>query len=72
MTGTDRQTFGLIYDDDPADADAYGTGNYILSRIPVAIPAGEAYTLRRRIVAADGGTGPDPFAVLAAIYRAGR
>lgn len=72
MTGTDRQTFGLIYEDDPADADAYGTGNYILSRIPVVIPAGEAYTLRRRIVAADGGTGPDPFAVLAAIYRAGR
>jgi hypothetical protein len=34
--------------------------------------SGEAYTLRRRIVAADGGTGPDPFAVLAAIYRAGR
>jgi hypothetical protein len=72
MAGTDSQTYGLIYDEGPAGLVAYGNGNWIMSQLPLEVPAGGSYTLRRRIVVAHNGGSGDPFAVLAAIYRGSR
>ena len=71
MAGTDRQTYGLIYDGAPAALTAYGNGSWIMSQLAVELPAGGEYTLRRRIAAADNGGAADPFAVLGALYGAG-
>jgi phosphodiesterase/alkaline phosphatase D-like protein len=71
MAGTDRQTYGLIYDDGPAGLTAYGNGNWIMTLVPVELAAGAEHVLRRRVVAADNGGGSDPFAVLGSLYRSG-
>jgi phosphodiesterase/alkaline phosphatase D-like protein len=61
MTGTDGQTYGVVYDDGAFVA--YGNGNWIMSQRQVTIEPGETFTLARRIVAASNGFG-DPWAVL--------
>ncbi|WP_129663671.1 alkaline phosphatase D family protein, partial [Phytoactinopolyspora endophytica] len=60
MTGTDGQTYALLYDD--AEFTAYGNGNWIQSRWEVTLAAGESWTLRRRIAAVDNGGDADPWA----------
>lgn len=60
MTGGDAQTYGIVYED--AGFVAYGNGNWIQSQHRVTIPAGESWTLRRRIVAA--ATTGDPWTAL--------
>jgi phosphodiesterase/alkaline phosphatase D-like protein len=62
MTGSDRQTYGILYAD--GGFVAYGNGNWIQSRFRVVLPAGGTWSFARRIAAVDSGTGPDPFAVL--------
>jgi hypothetical protein len=62
MAGNDRQTYGLLYED--KDFLAYGTGAWLLTERRIELPAGETYTLRRRIAAIDNGDDNDPFAVL--------
>lgn len=62
MTGTDRQTYGILYADGVFVA--YGNGNWIQSRFRVVLPAGGSWSFGRRIVAVDSGAGADPFAVL--------
>ena len=61
-TGTDRQTYALMYDE--PSFDAYGNGNWIMSRRRITLGPGGSYWLRRRLVAIDSGPGADPFAVL--------
>ncbi|MEU8299598.1 alkaline phosphatase D family protein [Micromonospora sp. NPDC048909] len=62
QTGSDRQTYGLIYEDSAFEA--YGMGSWMMSRREVVIAPGETYVLRRRVVAVDIGADVDPFAVL--------
>jgi phosphodiesterase/alkaline phosphatase D-like protein len=62
MTGSDRQTYGLLYED--TSFGAYAVGNWVMSQRQVTIAPGETFTLRRRIVAVDNGGAADPFAVL--------
>jgi hypothetical protein len=69
MSGTDPQTFGLIYGPGTPAWTAYGNGNWIMSQIQVEIPAGSAHVLTRRIVAAPAGS--DRFAVLDQLSAAG-
>ena len=68
MSGTDRQTYGLIYNGETTGLMGYGNGNWIMSRQKVDIPAEGKYTLSRRIVAVQGGT-EDPFTVLSTMYQ---
>jgi phosphodiesterase/alkaline phosphatase D-like protein len=49
MTGSDAQTYGLVYEN--AGFTAYGNGNWIQSQHEVTIPAGGEWTLTRRITA---------------------
>lgn len=63
MTGTDGQTYGLVYDDDAGFA-AYGTGNWIQSRYEVTLAAGETWNMRRRIAVLDSAGALDPWTVL--------
>lgn len=62
MTGSDRQTYGIVYED--AAFTAYGNGNWIMSQREVTLAAGQSWTLRRRIAALNSGTGTDPWTVL--------
>ncbi|SCG76960.1 alkaline phosphatase D family protein [Micromonospora inositola] len=62
MTGSDRQTYGLLYED--TSFVAYAAYNWVMSQRQVTLAPGETFTLRRRIVAVDSGDGADPFAVL--------
>jgi len=62
MTGSDRQVYGIVYDD--ADFSGYGNGNWIMSHRQVTLEPGQVWTLHRRIVALDSGTDPDPWQVL--------
>jgi hypothetical protein len=62
MTGSDRQTYGIVYED--AGFTAYGNGNWIMSVREVNLAAGQSWTLRRRIAALNSGTGTDPWTVL--------
>ncbi|MEV4656928.1 alkaline phosphatase D family protein [Micromonospora sp. NPDC049301] len=62
MTGSDRQTYGLLYED--AGFVAYAAYNWVMSQRQVTLAPGGTFTLRRRIVAVDSGPGADPFAVL--------
>ncbi|GHE79503.1 hypothetical protein GCM10017786_06750 [Amycolatopsis deserti] len=62
MTGSDRQTYGLVYDDTAFLA--YACGIWVMSQRRITLAPGEAFTLRRRIVAADNGGATDPFALL--------
>jgi phosphodiesterase/alkaline phosphatase D-like protein len=65
MTGSDGQTYGLLYDD--ADFTAYAAGIWVMSQHQVTVQPGETFTLRRRIAAVDNGGAADPFAVLATL-----
>ncbi len=47
MTGTDRQVYGVLYDE--PGFDCYGNGNWIMSRRQVTLAPGEAYALVRRL-----------------------
>lgn len=49
--GTSAQAFALVYPDRPEGFDAFGGALWIMSRIPVTIPAGGQYELNRYIVA---------------------
>lgn len=49
MTGTDGQVYGLLSEDDAWDA--YGNGNWIMSRREVQIPAGGDVVLERVLTA---------------------
>ncbi|MFD7407675.1 alkaline phosphatase D family protein [Streptomyces sp. NPDC059866] len=62
MTGLDGQTYGLVYED--TKFTAYACGIWTMSQRKVTLPPGRAFTLRRRIVAADNGGDAEPFAVL--------
>lgn len=62
MTGLDGQTYGLVYDDTVFTA--YARGIWVMSQRQVTLPPGAAFTLRRRVVAADNRDSADPFAVL--------
>ncbi|MGI5215758.1 hypothetical protein [Plantactinospora sp. CA-290183] len=62
MTGSDRQTYGLLYDE-PGFV-AYAAYNWVMSQRQVTVAPGETFGLRRRIVAVDNGGAADPFAVL--------
>lgn len=53
MTGNDGQSFGLRYAEGTT-FEAYGNGNWIMTREQVEIPAGGTHTLTRRIVATRG------------------
>ena len=61
MTGTDGQTYGLVYAE--AGFTAYGNGNWIMSQREVTLAPGESFSLVRDIVAVSNGFG-DPWAVL--------
>ncbi|MEU2433773.1 alkaline phosphatase D family protein [Streptomyces sp. NPDC007861] len=62
MTGSDGQTYGLLYED--AQFTAYACGIWAMSQRQVALEPGAAFALRRRIAAVDNGGAADPFAVL--------
>ncbi|NYE72945.1 alkaline phosphatase D family protein [Microlunatus parietis] len=62
MTGSDRQTYGIVYQD--SEFTAYGNGNWIMSLREITLAAGQDWTLRRRITALDSGAGTDPWTVL--------
>lgn len=49
--GSTAQAFALVYDGNPEGFDLFGGALWILSRIPVTIPAGGQYELSRYIVA---------------------
>ncbi|MBA8823839.1 phosphodiesterase/alkaline phosphatase D-like protein [Saccharopolyspora lacisalsi] len=72
QTGTDPQTYGLIYDDGYPGLTAQATGNWVLSQLRVDIPPAGSTTFTRRIVAVDNAGAIDPFAVLSELYRASR
>jgi hypothetical protein len=61
MTGTDGQTYGLVYAE--GGFTAYGNGNWIMSQRQVTIAPGATFTLARQLVAAPNGYG-DPWTVL--------
>lgn len=65
MTGTDPQTYGLVYADANRGLSAYGNGNgnWIMSRHHVDLAADGSHVLSRRIVAAPS-EGDDGFAPL--------
>lgn len=63
MTGTDPQTYGLVYADGNRSFSAYGNGNWIMSRHRIDLAAGASHVLSRRIVAAPS-EGDDGFAGL--------
>lgn len=70
MTGNDGQTYGLIYDEEQdSGLTAYGTGDYMITRLRIELPAGGRRTFARRIVVADNGSAQDPFALLARLGR---
>lgn len=68
MSGSDRQTIGLVYSGNTTELKAYGNGNWIMSRQTINLPAGEKYLLSRKIVATPAGS-EDPFSVLSSIYK---
>ena len=72
MTGTDPQTYGLIYDANPSGLVALATGNWVMSTLPAELAPGAELALNRRIVAVDNGGAADPFAALSQLYREGR
>lgn len=63
MTGSDAQTYALVYD--KTTFTAYGTGNWMSTQQEVTIHPGEEWTLKRRIVAIP--TEADPWAPLEGI-----
>ncbi|WP_432043846.1 alkaline phosphatase D family protein [Streptomyces cadmiisoli] len=63
MTGSDGQTYGLLYDE--PGFTAYACGIWVMSQRQVTLDPGAAFTLRRRIAAVHNGGADDPFAVLA-------
>ncbi|MGW2085595.1 alkaline phosphatase D family protein [Streptomyces sp. NPDC001880] len=62
MTGSDAQTYGLLYED--TGFTAYACGIWVMSQRRVTLEPGADFTLRRRIAAVDSGGSTDPFAVL--------
>ena len=54
MTGTDPQVFGLVYGTPASAFDVYSTGNWVMSRFNVDVPAGGSYTLTRKLVVTPG------------------
>ncbi|MFJ4467605.1 alkaline phosphatase D family protein [Streptomyces sp. NPDC089424] len=62
MTGSDSQTYGLIYEDQAFTA--YACDIWAMTQRQVTIQPGASYTLRRRITAVDNRNAVDPFAVL--------
>ncbi|MFC8257679.1 alkaline phosphatase D family protein [Streptomyces sp. NPDC057291] len=65
MTGSDAQTYGLLYNE--PGFTAYATGIWVMSQRKVTIEPGATFALRRRIAAVDNGGAADPFAVLATL-----
>ncbi|MBE2315686.1 alkaline phosphatase D family protein [Solirubrobacter sp. CPCC 204708] len=61
MTGTDGQTYGLVYAQ--AGFTAYGNGNWIQSQRQITLAPGASFELVRDLVAVSNGFG-DPWAVL--------
>lgn len=51
MAGTDPQVYGLIYGGSDS-FQAYGNGNWIMSKFKVDLPAGGSYRLERRLAVA--------------------
>ncbi|MFC0272380.1 PQQ-binding-like beta-propeller repeat protein [Metabacillus herbersteinensis] len=68
MSGTDRQTIGLVYSGNTSGLTAYGNGNWIMSRQNVELAAGGSHTMERKIVATPSGS-EDPFSVLSSISK---
>ncbi|MDX3095005.1 alkaline phosphatase D family protein [Streptomyces sp. ME19-03-3] len=65
MTGSDGQTYGLLYDE--PGFTVYACGIWVMTQRQVTIEPGASFTLRRRIAAVDNGGAADPFAVLAGL-----
>ncbi|WP_161958409.1 PQQ-binding-like beta-propeller repeat protein [Ornithinimicrobium cavernae] len=65
-TGNDPQSYGLVYADGAGAFDAYGNGNWIMSRFQVTLEPGVEHVLDRRIVVAPT-EGGDAIATLEAI-----
>ena len=61
MTGTDGQTYGIVYAQ--PGFTAYGNGNWIQSQRQVTLAPGASFELARDLVAVTNGFG-DPWAVL--------
>jgi outer membrane protein assembly factor BamB/predicted MPP superfamily phosphohydrolase len=69
MTGNDKQVYGLVYSEDSSELIGYGNGNWIMSQKKIELPAGESYTLKRKIVVVNANQSDDPFAELSALYH---
>ncbi|MHA5053259.1 alkaline phosphatase D family protein [Streptomyces sp. SD15] len=65
MSGSDRQTYGLLYEE--AGFTAYACGIWAMTQRQLTLQPGQTFTLRRRITAVDNGGTADPFAVLATL-----
>ncbi|MFF4601062.1 alkaline phosphatase D family protein [Amycolatopsis sp. NPDC001319] len=65
MTGSDRQTYGLLYDE--PGFTVYACGIWAMTQRKITLAPGAAFTLGRRIAALDNGGAADPFAVLAGL-----
>jgi hypothetical protein len=63
-TGSDQQTYGLVYTPESGAFTGYGFRNWIMSKFEIEIPAGGSHTLSRQIVVAANGGAENPFAVL--------
>jgi phosphodiesterase/alkaline phosphatase D-like protein len=65
MTGSDAQTYGLLYDE--PGFTAYATGIWVMSQRQLTLEPGATFTMRRRIAAVDNGGAADPFAMLSGL-----
>ena len=63
-TGSDQQTYGLIYTPESGTFTGYGFRNWIMSKFQVQIPAGGTHVLDRRVVVAPNGGAENPFSVM--------
>ena len=69
MTGNDNQVYGLVYDGEMNDLKGYGNGNWIMSQKQIELPAGESYTLKRKVIAVKALQQDKPFSILSTIYK---
>lgn len=69
MTGTDKQVYGLVYSGDTSDLVGYGNGNWIMSQKQIEVPAGESFTLERKILAVNAAQSANPMTVLSNYYQ---
>ncbi|MEU8569575.1 carboxypeptidase-like regulatory domain-containing protein [Streptomyces pathocidini] len=66
MTGSDAQTYGLLYE--TPDFTAYACGIWAMSQREVTLEPGAEFVLRRRIAAVHNGGAGDPWGVLGDLW----